>query len=431
MFEQRTTSLIWVLTIASGIIAFFNAEAGNPASTTAKQLCTTRADEFEEKISELWPSVSKTCPECSRTTLIRILQNYHPRLGENSNAVESAVNNGPAIQKRRPIDIGDEDLWTGVKLQNSELREKAFGNQKCHATTARFVKGKSQVSFTAVMHVYIYPELKQEVFQSVLNEFNAFKPDAVVVEGYPKDFPCSEAVRIYLTPVSALEAESEYLAKLALLHAKPIHGGEPRQNDIGLKAPDREGFLFLRLLSSERPKEKIHEGGRLRYQVEAFNKIKARTAGTLSWTYDQFIAWYKTTNKRDFRIEDALDDITPSFNLNLLKPNRVLKSNHLSDEVGIYRDRVALSTVRRLLLTNDRVMTVYGRDHLPRQLPVYEAVFGKSATPIAKCGQQGAAFRSARAKEPSVQQDISDKAKKTETTIPVGRTKTGSAAAVK
>jgi hypothetical protein len=55
------------------------------------------------------------------------------------------------------------------------------------------------------------------------------------------------------------------------------------------------------------------------------------------------------------------------------------------NQVDLNRDSHVVSVVRRDLLARGRVLVAYGRDHFPRQLPVYEAVFGTCSAPVARC----------------------------------------------
>ena len=340
---------------------------GRPAEEEARRLCGGPPDRI---------SVAGACASCDLTRLEQIVRAYHPANVHALGAVQTAQRGVSS-----PIDVGSEKAWSPVQLENSTLMNRAFGDQRCPAAVARFGMGTARVSFVAVDHVSQSPSERPAVFGAIRREFEVSAPAGVVVEGYPEEFPCSEAVRIYLTPETDLTSEPEYLAKLALTQGKIVRGGEP--DDIGLRSPDRQGYLFLRELTTLRPPQPLVQAERPEIEQQAFNRVLKMFPEAERWTYRAFLDWYREKNGRDFRLENSLVDITPSFDL----PSSavVRATNRMTDEIDLRRDRHVLSVVRRSLLLGGPVEVAYGRDHFPRQLPVYESIFGHTAGPVAKC----------------------------------------------
>lgn len=131
------------------------------------------------------------------------------------------------------------------------------------------------------------------------------------------------------------------------------------------------------------------EANRQAFQEERFNET--RKTWLLSpvrefFTYQQFLRWYSKINGRDFRIENADSDLVPAA---VIPTNEQRGTNRLIDKFDLFRDRKVLNIIRRSLADNLNVMTVYGNGHFPRQLPVYQKVFGEMKTPVAKCGDPG------------------------------------------
>jgi hypothetical protein len=308
-----------------------------------------------------------------------ILTLFHPATREATAAVRRISN---SIELPSETELGSESKWNGVKLQTESLMQLAFGQSTCAASIAHFDKGIAHLTFIATTHVHQTPEARDAVFKTIQTEFEKNPPLAVVIEGYPSEFPCSEAIRIFLTPVSALRSESEYVAKLALERGLTVTGGEP--NDLGMAKEDGEKFQLLRQMTLFQ-NQGITEG-------EAYGRAQSFFPFGAGTSFSDFKAWYQRVNGREFRLENALSDITPSYNLP--KGETPRGTHKITDLLDLNRDSHALKTTRRSLLSHGKVLVIYGRDHLPRQLPVLESVFGSTGngTPIAKCGSSASSL---------------------------------------
>ncbi|MBI3542911.1 MAG: hypothetical protein HY075_06530 [Deltaproteobacteria bacterium] len=317
-------------------------------------------------------SLVKGLGQVDSTRLRAVISTYHPA-SRDAHGTVSALSNIGSLPSA--ADLGTEATWTGVKPQTSELRAHAFGTLACRVPVARFDRGPAHLSFVATEHVARDPSVRDEVFKIIGKEFENSHPGAVVVEGYPEKFPCSEAVRIFLTPIDRIASEPEYLAKLALDHGAQVFGGEP--DGIGLASPDNERFELLRQLTT------IHGVA----SQEAYRRAQAQLPFGRRIPFSDFTAWYQRVNGRKFNVDNAWTDITPSYNMPTGQTIR--GTNKMADQVDMNRDSHVVQVVRRGLLGRGRVLAVYGRDHFPRQLPVFEAVFGRCSTPVARCGEGG------------------------------------------
>jgi hypothetical protein len=129
-------------------------------------------------------------------------------------------------------------------------------------------------------------------------------------------------------------------------------------------------FQFLRSMSEFRGMS----------AAEAFPRVQSQYPFGSRFSLSDFTAWYARVNGREFRVDNAWDDIAPTFNMKDARG-----TNRLADQVDLKRDAHVVQMIRRGLLERGKVLAVYGADHFPRELPVFEAVFGAVPTPVAKC----------------------------------------------
>lgn len=339
---------------------------GSPQQNLSRYLCSLRTDQIEAESTRSIEALKSNCPSCTAEGLASVVRAYHPATQASASAANTSEQGLKRVNQEAIPDLGGEEKWVGATLETREHYHRSFESQRCPAPVARFSKGDLKLSFIATVYVRNNPAERTEVFRAFKNEFESMDPKTVVVEGYPQDFPCSEAVRIYLAPESDLSAEPEYLAQLALRKGIPVVGGEPDGN--GLLTPDREGFALLQSMSQVKEEPE-----------KAFKEISTRVR--INWDYSKFKDWYRATNKREFKLENAYADITPASSSSVAP----LTTNRMSDQACLFRDQNVLKTIRSKLLLRGNVLVAYGRNHFPRQLSVYDSVFGKQAAPVAKC----------------------------------------------
>lgn len=363
---RGTDALVLLLLVsslsASSAFAQRTEQGADPIGAFAAEVCSESPSRLDSLAAAF---KSRSMPTLDVDRLKTIVAMYHPATRDARSSID-VVARGSALPSA--TELGSEHEWNGVSLQTDLLRQHAFGESDCAAPIARFDKGPAHLSFIAAAHVVRERAARQPVFRAIKSEFDSVRPGAAVVEGYPERFPCDEAVRIYLTPADRLGSEPEYVAKLALDRGAMIYGGEP--DGLGLSQADSERFQLLRELSA-------HQSLGLR---AAFRAAQRAYPFGASITLSDFKAWYRRLNGRNFKLENAWDDLAPSFNM-----ARPRGTNRLADQIDLKRDAHVTQTIRTALLTQGKVLVVYGSDHFPRQLPVFESVFGRVSTPAAKC----------------------------------------------
>ena len=315
------------------------------------------------------------CSDCNAVDAAKIISDASDLMdGIKSSDVVAAVVSNPAALSG---DIGSDKDWKNPKAETKKSQKKTFGDQSCAAYVANFPPQNSRVTFVGTLHVHEYPATKSEVFSMIKDQFNAKNPDAVIIEAPEKRLTCSEELRIYLSPDytaehTAIESEADYTMRLALHAGKKIIAGDLADDeDWGCREEDKKGLQLLREFNNH-----SKEVAKTPQEIFAAPDFKNKTG----WTYVQFQTWYKKMNKTDFALDQAHDDITPAGSA--LKPKG---TNRLAETVALHRDQNVLNKTHDQLLNGSNVMTVFGKDHIETQLPVYEKVFGKQKAPVAKC----------------------------------------------
>jgi hypothetical protein len=363
MAPQISGKLAFTFLLLSNSIAIGSeAQIPNPQILRMSRiLCLTPSTSAAGSSGIAKPEILKLCPTCDLKVVEKIL--HAPDL--------------KSFKREDSISLGKRSSWGKVELENQRNLDRTFAHDQCVASIANFKQKSKSLSFVAISHeTALSPKDKASQRDQIKNQIENQNPKSIIVEGYSGPMPCEDLIRIYLSVPEQLMSETEYTVKLAIEKEINIVGGEPKE--YGFSKNDDTGFQVLQYLS-----QYSQSGLSLR---EAFKSIPPH----FKWTLDDFNKWYFVKNGESFNLKNALRDITPSFYLTNQKliPKG---TNQLADLSNLARDRSIALTVFDELNSLDRVMIVYGKDHLPAQLSVYENAFGKNKAPAAQCKIRGEA----------------------------------------
>lgn len=244
---------------------------------------------------------------------------------------------------------------------------------------ARFAKGRKSLCFVAAAH---QTGLDSPTFKTVEEAFRLSEPQLVVLEGLPtRAGPSPDWFRAYAEKHAAdgfaREGELVYAAHLCLAAGVPFLGGEPGSAEVyedmrrrGYPAKDLMAFELLRFIPVWRRHGTL-EADDFSRQAEAHLRDPARFSVPEEerLTFDGFRAWYAAhpdLGKPCLQVQS--EDLAP------LKAGNYFE--RLSAELGVLRDRAAVSAIAGGLEACDRVLAVYGGAHLAVARGAWEAVFG-------------------------------------------------------
>lgn len=295
--------------------------------------------------SDAFPTrLMQFCSDCSINGLLSIVRRYHD---------QARINVPVSRSGRRPSD----PVW---EIRASE--SLPLPTERCLLQEMHLEQAGNHLDFFGSRHIYTIedPIQKDRLLQILRERFQRERPDAVIMEGVP-DGPltCDNAVRFYLDARQSMTSEQTYLARLALMNGTPVAGAEPP--NLGLIPPSDEGLLYLSAIAQ------MHSSNQNASLSEIFTSA-AQMLRQFSIGNPQiqnpsdFSLWYRNFNRREFNLETAYTDMTPSDQL----PTRYasLPSNEAFLAATLRRNNFLLNQIRNSVGGGRRTMVIYGEGHL-------------------------------------------------------------------
>jgi hypothetical protein len=214
---------------------------------------------------------------------------------------------------------------------------------------------------------------------TVREAINRYKPQLVIIEGFPTEAGSSPDFYIdYANRDAArgfVSGEPAYTAFLAHQSHIPFVGGEPSHAALvaslereGYSVKDIMAFYLLRMISQERregnPMDEAHFAeSAAHYLQQDFSYIPQQER----LTTDEFEAWYDA-HKADAKhfLKTSTDDTAP-----YASPAGSY-FQHLNHRLGMVREEHLDGLIAKSLTSNDRILVIYGDAHLVRSRAVFE-----------------------------------------------------------
>ncbi|TNE51987.1 MAG: hypothetical protein EP343_02285 [Deltaproteobacteria bacterium] len=226
--------------------------------------------------------------------------------------------------------------------------------------------------------------LQTPTFQMIRETLPLYKPDIVVVEGYPTTQETSPASYLnYATgcfgPKGSNQCgEPPYLAYLAHQASIPFVGGEPTDPDLltaiqtkGYTVKDMFGFYYLRQLAQWLSRGQFSSDVEHQYNSYLKTLFQRFEVSNVSFSFDEFQAWYQNKMGKAFEAKSIqTNDVAP------LQDAKATWLQKLSYQVSLLRDTHLVHLLARLLNQYDRVFITYGSGHLVKQRRVLNNMLG-------------------------------------------------------
>jgi hypothetical protein len=364
---------LFILLILTSLVR--SARADNAVSML---FCVPNSEVPLAQLERLAPQLQTVCSECTVDVLRKFYIHFNPAFAGTTASVDLA--------SHAPFDLGSDEQWRGVQPVSASLIQEAYGRNPpgCTTPVAHFRNAAGvELTFVPVKHEYdSSPDEIAQQRQLIEREFRRQAPTSVVLEGMPEQISCMQALHTLLEPKAEISAENEYTLQLALRNGADAHGGE--SSEPCLNPEDTRGMKILTMAGGAVHSPYYDPQKPLQDQFES---MQAGWGPAPAWTFAQFQAWYFKQNGRAFVPNDkkqAFDDFTPTFYI--AKSGKAAGgTNRLMDAMDSCRNQCAMASIHRELARTGNVMVVYGNGHLPEELPVFEAAFGRSNGPAAKC----------------------------------------------
>jgi hypothetical protein len=247
-----------------------------------------------------------------------------------------------------------------------------------------FTKGKTTLHYLASAHAV---KTDSPTFQLIDRELKEFKPQAIVLESFPRAFGISPERMVAHAKTEGANGifrggEDIYAVKRAAeLHIEFV-GGEPDQATVlkavlaqGFTIQDLLGFYFVRQIPADRrvhPLDEKSMPGTYQHYLETWSQeLKVPQAAQPSYT--EFKNWFQATCKIPFKV-GQIDAVTTA-------PREDGKCLHaLSALINRVRIEVSIATLREMLDRHDRVLMIYGGSHLQNDRKEIEKILGPAAS---------------------------------------------------
>ncbi|MEZ0224812.1 MAG: hypothetical protein ACAH83_09685 [Alphaproteobacteria bacterium] len=245
-----------------------------------------------------------------------------------------------------------------------------------------FASGEKQLHYIAAKHG---GDIDSPTLKTVKQEFDAFKPDVVIIEGAPNTGEKSPAW--YLEYAREMEkskfaggGEGTYAAVLAADCKIDFVPGEPTARELlegmraqGFTTQDLLGWHVAGMIKSRFADGSIDDANAdARIERTAQNRINEFGLKDVTFKADDFRRWYRDRMGKDFSLAGAAaDDGAPSSRADA---NFMQKIMAAADKV---REPHIVQVIEEQLSQHDKVLVVYGSGHAIKQEPALESMLGK------------------------------------------------------
>ena len=243
-----------------------------------------------------------------------------------------------------------------------------------------FKSGRHSLVYVAAHHE---TEVHSSTFRLIDRAFNSYDVRVVILEGFLASDGHSPAslIREYAASVNGdfyPWGEPSYAALKADGLGVPFIGGEPDDSEVlaivqraGVTATDLAAFYFVRQIP-----QFLRDGS---YRLKEPAELYASFMPVVRWNlglqaddlpFDEFLEWYEDVNEKrlDFEAFDS-EEAAPLS-------NGKYRTQRISHEVGIARDRSVVRLIAESLEEYNRVLVVFGHSHLAQQRPALQAMLG-------------------------------------------------------
>ena|GEM_PF-1599222 len=255
---------------------------------------------------------------------------------------------------------------------------------------ALFHDGQKYLGYVGTSH---RKELSTQTFLLIKEAIQRFKPDIIIIEGYPekaglspKDF-LKETKKCWDQKGGFNCGEIFYAVHLANLLGIPFIGGDPLPKEewdyletLGYDPEDYMGFNFVRKIPQEIRSVQTTEKN-LMDLFQASKERDLRNLGVKSndFTYASFLTWFEDNSQESFETsnvseETYMPDVGPEATF----------IQNVSGHVNTVREANIISTIAKTLNKYDRVLVVYGSSHYAMERRALKKMLGTPSMYIKK-----------------------------------------------
>lgn len=273
-------------------------------------------------------------------------------------------------------DAAAPEPWRAVApTRQQQARYLGVAERDCVMYRQRYEGGGRALTFLGIAHAMdLAPGPRERLFSRMGREFDGANPGAIVIEGLTGRPSCGEMMHYFFSsdpPRDELERSMIYGARQGI----EIIGGEPPYS--GFVSPDGPGLHLV-----------ADMGHGVSYEVALRGLARLFSPEEMAPfdTFDEFTAWYRRLNGREFSPARARDDSTPAEYLTA--GTEVTELNRRFAAMTLARNDQLLATIRGALSRHRHVVAVYGNGHLPATGPALEEHVGAIDPAASGCGQR-------------------------------------------